>query len=64
MSQVRIANKLSQTVSVSLTGPSGAVEELKIAAKATSEPVDEGTLTDHTLGLVRLGHLRLRPVSA
>lgn len=60
MTQVKIANMLPQVVTAGVVGPDGVVVAVQIAGRGESAPVDQSSLTEHTLELVRLGRLRLR----
>lgn len=62
MPQVKISNKLPQVVTAGVVGPDGSVVAVQIAPRADSAPYDQDKLTEHTLEMVRLGHLRLRAV--
>jgi hypothetical protein len=61
MSNVRIANKLAQSVRVSVTGGDGKAVDIQLQPNGVSDPVNESKLTQHTRSMVAAGHLRLRP---
>lgn len=57
---VRIRNRLSQTITVSVT-VGGVVSDINIPAHGTSETVDNGNLTEYTRNLARTGHVKVVP---
>lgn len=58
--QVRLANKLPQSVTVSVRGADGKLSALNLPPFATSEPMDEDALDTHARQLVAAGHLKVR----
>ncbi len=61
MSNIRIHNKLPQTVTLSVIGENGEVQELRLAGNTQSEVLAESQLTDHVRNLAAAGHVKLRP---
>lgn len=59
---VRIANKLEQSVRLSVLDEAGKPVEIQLQPNGISDAVEDSSLTAHTKSLVRAGHLRLRPV--
>jgi len=59
---VRIANKLEQSVRLSVLDDAGAPVEILLQPNGVSDTVEDSRITAHTKSLVRAGHLRLRPV--
>lgn len=58
---VRIANKLPQTVRASVRDANGVSVEVVLLPNGVSDAVEESKITAHTKSLVRAGHVRLRP---
>jgi hypothetical protein len=62
MANVAIANRLDQTLSLSLLNEWGYAVERTLPPQPAQVEVDEATLTDYTRGLARRGHITIRHV--
>ena len=55
-----IANKMPQTVTVSILNEDGHAVARRIGPHATLGPIEDGQITSHVRRLVEQNHLRLR----
>ncbi len=59
--KVKLANKLPQTVAVSMLDAEGKLVEVRIDPHCESAALDDDKLTPHARQLVAAGRLKLRP---
>jgi len=61
--QIRIQNKLNQTIEVPVKDEHGVVQSVRIAARMAHGPVDDSRLTKYAKRLVANGRIRIRRVA-
>lgn len=58
--QVKIQNKLNSVLELPVKDEHGIVQSVKVQARQTYGPVDEGRLTQYTRRLAATGRIRIR----
>lgn len=62
MANVVIANKLPQSLTLTVLDAQGTPVELRLDANKTSDPLPQERLTPYTTQLAERGHIRVRRV--